>query len=235
MSSDLHERRVNAALASAGTSSDAIYRAALRLCDTYQFKGDLLEFGAGTGNLLNLLLKSGYKGKLTGADILPRPESIPAEIQWVQADLNGPISIRENSFDAIVSTEVIEHLENPRVVFREFSRLLRCGGQLLVTTPNQESIRSLAALILGGHFVAFLGRSYPAHITALLRKDFERICDESDFSLPSFHYTDSGGLPKLPHISWQKLSLGLLKGRLFSDNVAIVTRKSHSLSGSIGL
>jgi hypothetical protein len=95
-----------------------------------------------------------------------------------------------------------------------------------MTTPNQESVRSFAGLLMGGHFVAFLGRSYPAHITALLRKDFQRICHETCFAPPQFYYTDSGGIPKLPQVHWQSLTFGLLKGRLFSDNLAVVTRKS---------
>jgi 2-polyprenyl-3-methyl-5-hydroxy-6-metoxy-1,4-benzoquinol methylase len=140
--------------------------------------------------------------------------------------LNYPIPVPDNSYNFVISTEVIEHLDSPRAAFREFYRLLRPGGILIVTTPNKESMRSLAGLLMGGHFVAFLGRSYPAHITALLRKDFQRICRETGFAPPEFYYTDSGGLPKLPQVRWQSLTFGLLKGRLFSDNLAVVTRKS---------
>lgn len=48
----------------------------------------------------------------------------------------------DRSFDLIVSTEVIERLENPRVVAREFARLMCLGGRLILTTPNLESARS---------------------------------------------------------------------------------------------
>jgi len=58
-----------------------------------------------------------------------------------------------------------------------------------------------------------------------LRKDFGRICLESGFSIPSFHYTDRGGIPKLPSVHWQSLTFGLLNGRLFSDNVAVIAQK----------
>jgi hypothetical protein len=43
-----------------------------------------------------------------------------------------------------------------------------------------------------------------------------------------FAYTGDGGIPKIPRISWQAVSFGLLKGRLFSDNVGMVTRKRTS-------
>jgi 2-polyprenyl-3-methyl-5-hydroxy-6-metoxy-1,4-benzoquinol methylase len=221
----LQKRRLHAALRSEGISAEPIYQTVLKLCRSWQLKGDLLEFGAGTGTLAKQLTLFYTGVTITCADIRPRPESLPSDIMWLEADLNHPIPVPDHSFDAIISTEVIEHLENPRAIFREFYRLLRPEGVLIVTTPNQESVRSIAGLLMGGHFVAFLGRSYPAHITALLRTDFQRICYETQFDAPQFYYTNSGGLPKLPHILWQSLSFGLLKGRLFSDNVAMATRK----------
>jgi 2-polyprenyl-3-methyl-5-hydroxy-6-metoxy-1,4-benzoquinol methylase len=223
---NLQERRTTAALACEGISAGPIYQTVLRLCQTLQGRGDLFEFGAGTGTLATQLSASPTGGTITCADIRPRPEALPSTIAWLQTDLNNEIPFPYQSFDIVLSTEVIEHLENPRAIFREFYRLLRTNGVLILTTPNQESLRSIAGLLMGGHFVAFLGRSYPAHITALLRKDFQRICGETHFNPPQFYYTDSGGIPRLPHILWQSLTFGLLKGRLFSDNVALLTRKA---------
>jgi len=128
--------------------------------------------------------------------------------------------------DVVICSEVIEHLENPRYVFRMIHNALSRGGTLVLTQPNQESIRSYLALIFRGHFVSFLDSCYPAHITALVRKDLERICVETGFCKPIFYYSDNGGIPKLPNVTWQQISLKMLAGRLFSDNVALVTRLS---------
>jgi 2-polyprenyl-3-methyl-5-hydroxy-6-metoxy-1,4-benzoquinol methylase len=226
MPMNLEETRFHAALASEGISAGPIYETVLHLCRTWRLAGDLLEFGAGTATLAKKLSVSYTGGTITCVDIRPRPQCLPASILWLQSDLNYPIPVPDNSYNFVISTEVIEHLENPRATFREFYRLLRPGGILIVTTPNQESVRSFAGLLMGGHFAGFLGPSYPAHITALLRKDFQRICRETRFDSPQFYYTNSGGIPKLPQVRWQSLTFGLLKGRLFSDNLAIVTRKS---------
>ena len=32
-------------------------------------------------------------------------------------------------------------------------------------------------------------------------------------------------MPRLPAVTWQTLSLGLLRGRLFSDNLLVVTQR----------
>ena len=39
------------------------------------------------------------------------------------------------SFDVILCTEVFEHLPNPALAIKEFSRLLKTGGKLLITAP----------------------------------------------------------------------------------------------------
>ena len=218
-------KRLENAMISKGTSTDYVYRLTLKLCDTLGMHGDLLEFGAGTGQLANKLVEINYPGTITCTDIMSRPDNVAESVQWVQGDLNHPLPVADESFDTIISTEVIEHLENPRFVFREFYRLLRPKGNLIVTTPNQGSLRSLAGLLIGGHFTSFLGQSYPAHISALLQTDFERICTESGLASPRFYYTDSGGIPKMPSVRWQDITFGLLKGKAFSDNVAVVTSK----------
>ncbi len=215
---------MDAAEYSGGISSDIIYQFALRLCRELSLHGDLLEFGAGRGNFVRELIRLPYSGSVTCTDLLPRPETLPETVRWIQADLNEPVPLPDQSFDNITCLEVIAHLENPRFDFREFSRLLRPGGVLLLTMPNQESLRAYTALITGGHFSAFRGIAYPALITALVRLDLERICSETGLSAPQFYYTDSGLVPKL-HLSWKKLSFGLLKGRAFSDNLAMVSRK----------
>jgi 2-polyprenyl-3-methyl-5-hydroxy-6-metoxy-1,4-benzoquinol methylase len=132
----------------------------------------------------------------------------------------------DRTFDVIVSAEVIEHLENPRAVAREWFRLLRPGGTLIFSTPNNESWRSLFALLLQGHFVAFSDSCYPAHITALLRKDMERILTEVGFSVPTFVFSNVGGIPKFPTLHWQTVSAGLLKGVRYSDNVLAIAKRN---------
>ncbi len=41
----------------------------------------------------------------------------------------------DNSFDVILCTEVFEHIPNPIAALEEFTRLLRPGGQLILTAP----------------------------------------------------------------------------------------------------
>jgi 2-polyprenyl-3-methyl-5-hydroxy-6-metoxy-1,4-benzoquinol methylase len=223
MTKDLAQFRILAANLSGGTSNSEIKDMILNIIRIHDIKGRVLDFGAGKGELISLLTHmDGIEPH--GVDIMNRPEDIPAHVGWHQQDLNDELSCSPGSFDAVVCSEVIEHLENPRFVFRSVFTVLRPGGNLILTMPNQESVRSFLTFIFRGQFASFQEHDYPAHITALLRTDLIRICRETGFSEPSFYYTNCGWMPKA-RTTWQRASLNLLKGRLFSDNLGMVVTK----------
>lgn len=224
----LKTKRFIAAEASGGVSSDPIYSLFEQELEKLGLSGECLDFGAGTGILTKRLYNQGRFTQLTAVDLMQRPLDLPEVIEWVSTDINEPLAFCDQSFDVIVAAEVIEHLENPRAVMREWYRVLQPGGTVLFSTPNNESWRSVFALVFRGHYAFFGDKSYPAHITALLRKDIERICTEAGFSSPVFFYTDVGTIPKIPKLYWQTISGGLLKGLRYSDNLMAIARKSSS-------
>lgn len=209
---------------SLGLSNASIYLKAYELVSAISSRGKLLDFGAGQGRFLEMIGNLNFT-QMSGVDLMKRPNQKSQNYDWIEADLNEKLPITEDNFDIIVGIEVIEHLENPRAMVRELYRLLKPGGNLILSTPNNESIRSILSLIFRGHFVSFLNKDYPAHITALTALDLTRILNESNFSKIQTYYTDSGLIPSLAGVSWQVISGGFLKGKRFSDNVFVVARK----------
>jgi len=219
------EHRAKAAELSKGTSGNAIYALIERVIAERGLHGRILDYGAGVGQFTRRLLALERFDSVSATDIMGVPRDLSGKVEWIEQDLNVPLPGRDDTFDVVVAPEVIEHLENPRFMLREIFRILRPGGAAIVTTPNNESWRSLIALLVRGHFTEFGESGYPAHITALLRKDFTRIFQEASFPAPDFHYTNSGGIPGHPALKWQQISFGALQGRRYSDNILAIATK----------
>ena len=221
MPDNLAERRVANAVRTGGISAGPIYDAVLRVASPHA-RGVVLDFGAGSGTVATLMADVPAVTAVTAADLAPDAGATSSpKVRWVRADLNEPLPLPAHGFDLIVAVEIIEHLENPRAVAREWLRLLRPGGTLVMSTPNVECIRSLLALVFRGHFLPFTEPWYPAHITALTAADVQRVLTEAGFQGVQVGYTDHGRIPKLA-TTWQQASLGTLHGRRFSDNLVAV-------------
>ena len=51
-------------------------------------------------------------------------------------DVNKGLPFKDNEFDLIWCSEVIEHLIDPKVSINEFNRVLKSDGKIIITTPN---------------------------------------------------------------------------------------------------
>jgi 2-polyprenyl-3-methyl-5-hydroxy-6-metoxy-1,4-benzoquinol methylase len=224
-STAIREHRAKAAELSGGTSSNAVYALIERVLAEKGLAGKILDYGAGVGQLTRRLMDLQRFDSVSATDIMRVPSDLSGKVEWIDQDLNAPLADHADAFDVVVAAEVIEHLENPRFMIREIFRILRPGGTAIVTTPNNETWRSLIALLVRGHFVYFGDSDYPAHITALLRKDFIRIFQEALFAAPEFYFSNSGGIPGKPLTSWQQVSFGALGGLRYSDNILALARK----------
>jgi SAM-dependent methyltransferase len=54
------------------------------------------------------------------------------------ADLDEPLSIPDQSFDAIVMKDLLEHVANPVALVTEAHRLLRPGGLVFASSPDAQ-------------------------------------------------------------------------------------------------
>ena len=70
------------------------------------------------------------------------------KIDYVCDILNIPVP--DSSFDYIICTEVIEHVPDPISVIKEISRILKPGGNLLITAPLQSGLHQEPYHFYGG-------------------------------------------------------------------------------------
>jgi ubiquinone/menaquinone biosynthesis C-methylase UbiE len=110
----------------------------------------LLEIGCGAGNLL---LQATVPGSYPVAlDLSMQALTfVRSRLEEVRASPDAPsgfactqaigesLPFPDSTFDCILLSEVIEHLEEPQISIREAVRVLCPGGRLLITTPNYRS------------------------------------------------------------------------------------------------
>jgi len=102
--------------------------------------GKLLEVGCGTGRGLEILVNAA--DHYTGID---KYESLTSELQkkYPQADFNAMVippfkGIADDSFDVVVSFQVIEHIQDDTAFLKEIHRVLKPGGKAIISTPNKK-------------------------------------------------------------------------------------------------
>jgi 2-polyprenyl-3-methyl-5-hydroxy-6-metoxy-1,4-benzoquinol methylase len=213
------------AATSEGISNSVIYHMVLAQTPNLG-TSRVLDHGCGRGDFFRILRSRFPAIDLHGVDILSFDQELRSIGTFKQHNLNlAPLPYDDEMFDTIFTIEVIEHLENPRLTVRELGRCLKRGGHLYLTTPVNRSLRGLISLLVRGHYWAFSDRSYPAHITALLEIDIARIADEAGLKLEAIYYSNYGGIPGMPHRSWQSIFGRFARGPLFSDNLLAVIRK----------
>jgi len=94
-------------------------------------RGRLLDLGCGGAPLYEV-----YQGLTSEVVCVDRSSSLHGlDYVDVEADLNGPLPFGEHEFDTVLSTDVLEHLEEPDNLFREAARVLKPDGKLLLATP----------------------------------------------------------------------------------------------------
>lgn len=112
----------------------------------------LLDIGSGAGVGAELIAKAARIDHVTCIDL-----SIPA-LQVVRdrgfsplvASAEGhKLPFANGTFDVVVLDEVIEHLVDTDSIMDEIHRVLKPGGQLLLSTPNLAAWFNRAALLLG--------------------------------------------------------------------------------------
>lgn len=113
----------------------------------------VLDIGAGEGYLAqrvhDLIQAQGHAARLEACDLFPQNFRVPA-VPCHAINLHGGLPLADGSIDLAYSVEVLEHLEDQFLFFREVHRVLRPGGRFVLTTPNVLSLTSRVRTLLAG-------------------------------------------------------------------------------------
>ncbi len=177
------------------------------------------------------------------------------EYEWTGLDLNtdssdkiikhdvsvAPYPLADSSFDAVVCSEVLEHIWEPRAVYHQANRVLKADGVFIVSTPNHDNID----WILNHHRELLFDHKFShqmEHIRFYNYKTHERYLNEYGFKVIDYTGCDAqfveffkeprgmlfyylNEVLKIPHDSGQVDQVFGQMFRTYDSGIMVVARK----------
>ena len=165
----------------------------------------VLDVGCGNGALCGELLARGCD--VVGIDLsvsgieIARRTHPSGRFENLAASEGLLASLGEPPFDAVVSTEVVEHLYAPRPYARGCFEAVRPGGRFVCTTPYHGYLKNLAISVCG----KWDSHANPlwdgGHIKLWSRRSLSRLLTETGFRNPQF-----AGVGRVPGL-WMSMAV----------------------------
>ena len=104
--------------------------------------GKVLEIGTGSGYGIELIAANAdtfvtidkYVPAILNMPVIKRRENL----KFIQMTVPPLAGVEDDTFDFVISFQVIEHIEDDKEFVREIYRVLKPGGKFILTTPNKK-------------------------------------------------------------------------------------------------
>ncbi|MBT3321605.1 MAG: class I SAM-dependent methyltransferase [Anaerolineae bacterium] len=150
-----------------------------------RISGTILENGCGVGMYIEHL--SPFGGKIFGLEYdFERTEEAAKNAKGIINGAGENLPYPDNSFDLILSHEVIEHVQNDAEAIKEMMRVLKVGGRITLFVPNRGYPFETHGIYWRGDyrfgnkpFVNYLPRKWrdklAPHVEIYTRKDLSKL------------------------------------------------------------
>lgn len=161
------EKAVTKAASPVPLAHEAIHDTVVELLAN-QPRGALLDVPAGEGALAARLIDAGFD--VHCCDLYPEIFRLHG-VEIHGGNLDAELPFGDQTFSYVTCLEGLEHIENPQQAMREFARVLKPGGHLIVSVPNILNIEERLKWLLYG---------YTSHFKPISRPAIERLRAEYD-------------------------------------------------------
>jgi 2-polyprenyl-3-methyl-5-hydroxy-6-metoxy-1,4-benzoquinol methylase len=162
------------------------------------------DLGSGNGQLCAMLAASGFdvtgvEYDRQGVEIARRAHpGIRFHNLGVQ-DNPAELVSQEGLFEAVVSTEVIEHLFSPHLLPRFAHGCLKPGGHLVITTPYHGYLKNVALAVMNKWDHHHTALWHGGHIKFWSRRTLSELLEQNGFKVVGF-----SGVGRLPFL-WKSM------------------------------
>lgn len=134
-------------------------------------KGKILEVGCGGGSLCRALKKYKPKFDIYGLDVsieaIKAAKLIDEDIKYIKGDVYK-LSFDDNSFDVVISFDLLEHLNKYKLALKEIYRILKPGGIFHFFVPLEGSKFNLARIL--PRKIYDIKKDFTGHVQAFTKK-----------------------------------------------------------------
>jgi 2-polyprenyl-3-methyl-5-hydroxy-6-metoxy-1,4-benzoquinol methylase len=133
----------------------------------------ILEVGCGGGHVLQLFPESDLTGTDVSGEMLhkARRNLDGYRVRLLKGELHE-LGLPEAGFDKVICTEVLEHVIEPDRILERIIHLVRPGGRVVITFPNDPLVNHLKGLIRYSgltilppfHRISWGGDKYHLHV-----------------------------------------------------------------------
>lgn len=165
------------------------------------------DVGSGNGALAAMMRQAGYYAAGVDYDkegVALAQKNYPGVNFYALGFHDDPallLSSEGQLFDAVVSTEVVEHLFSPHSLPIFARRLIPSGGFLVISTPYHGYLKNLALSILNKWAKHHTALWHGGHIKFWSQKTLTQLLEQHGFEVVGFH-----GAGRLPFL-WKSMIL----------------------------
>jgi len=175
----------------------------LKLLSRFNVKR-VVDLGAGNGALCAMLEAQGYEvaGVEYDAKGVEIARAVHRKIPFYNfgvQDNPQELLASEKPFDAVISTEVVEHLFSPHLLPIYAHQILKDDGYLIVSTPYHGYLKNLALSIVNKWDFHHNPLWHGGHIKFWSRATLSTLLGENGFKVVEFH-----GVGRIPYL-WKSM------------------------------
>ncbi|MBI2596891.1 class I SAM-dependent methyltransferase [Candidatus Daviesbacteria bacterium] len=149
----------------------------------------ILDFGCGTGDILQQVIGINPNSQYLGIDVssiaLKKAKDRFPKAKFYHIEDGDKIPLKTSSIDFILMLDVIEHIYNTKSTIKELYRILKPGGKILLSTPYHGFLKNL---ILISFFFEQYFDPESAHIRQYSKKSLVSQLESTGFSVVRFDY-----------------------------------------------
>ena len=167
----------------------------------------ILDLGAGKGNDLAIAASSFPLANLYAIESYPPYQSLLKQngIKVVELDIERcKLPFENESVDIVIINQVLEHTKDVFWILSESSRVLKCGGSLIIGVPNLAAWHNRVMLLLGIQPPAIATMS--CHVRGFTRNDLQATLETGSGNKLKVVESLSAGFYPFPPLVARKLA-----------------------------